>query len=141
MAELPLALLVAGGSIEIFGPHGAREVEAEDFLEQGLGRSDLIVASWWPMADGRVAFEEITQGGTVCAAAAVATAGVLRVGVAGTLDRPRVASGADPQTVLEELGRWDYLADDVAPAGYRAAASLALAERCVADVMVSGASS
>ena len=136
LAELPLALLVAGGSVEVAGNSGAREVTAEEFLSAGVGPAEMILAAWWPRSAGPVAFEEITQGGTVCAAAAVIDADEsVRVGVAGTVQRPRLAVGSAVDELMAELARHEFIDDDIAPADYRAAASLELARRCVDRVV------
>ena len=57
------------------------------------------------------------------------------VGVAGTVQRPRLAVGSAVDELMAELARHEFIDDDIAPADYRAAASLELARRCVDRVV------
>lgn len=96
-AELPLALLVAGGSVVVESRRGRRTIAADDFFvthyTTELRPDELVVETVWP--DGApgagYAFEELAQRRgdyALCMAAAVARDGELRVGLGSVVERP-----------------------------------------------------
>jgi len=96
-AELPLALLVSGGSVRARSARGEREIPADDFFvthfTTALEPDELVVETLWPsLHDGwRFAFCEFAQRRgdyALCMAAAVAGDGELRVGLGSVVDRP-----------------------------------------------------
>jgi carbon-monoxide dehydrogenase medium subunit len=96
-AELPLALLVAGGSVCARSARGERELPAGDFFvgpfATALDPDELLVETVWPepRKGFGYAFEEFAQRRgdfALCMAAAVAGDGKLRVGLGSVLDRP-----------------------------------------------------
>ncbi len=96
-AELPLALLVAGGSVVARSARGEREIRADDFFvthfTTTLEPTELVVETLWPSPqDGwGFAFCEFAQRRgdyALCMAAAVAGRGELRVALGSVVDRP-----------------------------------------------------
>ncbi|MEM9655322.1 MAG: FAD binding domain-containing protein, partial [Actinomycetota bacterium] len=123
LAEVPLAMLVGGGAVELVSARGRRLVPIDDFLDRAFApaRADdeLVVATHWARPEPGVGhgFVELTSGTTVAAAAAVASVDggrveSVRVGVAGPVDRPMLITaellppvdGTDPGAVTA-LGR------------------------------------
>lgn len=121
-AQMPLIASTLGARIEIVGPHGGREVPAQDFLiavmTTDLAVDEIIRAVRFPKAlpDERHAFEAFSRrhGDFAIAACAVTTVlesgrfSSLRIGVGGVADVPlllnELAAGflgeaADVQTV------------------------------------------
>ena len=99
-AELPLCLLVLGGTIVVEGPNGRREISPEEFFvthyfTTALEPDELVVETIWP-AGGRVAFEEfaLRHGDfalSMCACSVQIEDGIVRaarVGVGSVVDRP-----------------------------------------------------
>lgn len=103
-AELPLALVVAGGSVVAESARrGRREIPAADFFlthfTTELAADELVVETLWPEPEGGVAFEELAQRHgdyALCMAACVAANGDLRVGVGSVVDRPTLLQ-VDPE--------------------------------------------
>jgi carbon-monoxide dehydrogenase medium subunit len=107
-AELPLALLVLGGTADVASVDGHRTIAAEDLFtgpyENALRADEILIATEWPTTRGLPgqAFEEVAQrhGDYTIAAAAVALRvedGVVasaRVGVGAVGDRPLLLPGA-----------------------------------------------
>lgn len=102
-AELPLALLVCAGSVELKSRHGSRRVNADDFFLSTLTTTrrdeEMVVASRWPLPPrlSGCAFDEFAiRGGdyAIVAAAAQVELGQsgdlvsLRVGLSGVGERP-----------------------------------------------------
>jgi CO/xanthine dehydrogenase FAD-binding subunit len=94
-AELPLALLVSGGSVVAESVRGRREIPAGEFFvthfTSALEPDELVVETIWPNPGLNVAFEEfaLRHGDFALAmAAAVVRNGVVRVGVGSVVDRP-----------------------------------------------------
>lgn len=98
-AELPLALLAAGGSVVAASSRGRRQVQADELFvgpyTTTLAVDELLVESIWPIAaEGEsFAFEELTQRGgdyALCMAAAHVRGDELRVVVGSVAPRPTV---------------------------------------------------
>ena len=116
-AELPLALLVSGGSVVARSTRGDREIPADEFFvthfTTELAADELLVATVWPDPGLGVAFEEVAlrHGDyALCMAAAVVQNGHLRVGVGSVVDRPTLLE-IDPEHPGESA------AEQVEPAG------------------------
>jgi 2-furoyl-CoA dehydrogenase FAD binding subunit len=102
-AELPLALLVSGGSVVAASSRGRRTIPAEGFFVTHfttvLEPDELLVETVWPDTGPAVAFEELAQRRGdygLCMAAAVAANGGLRIGVGSVVDRPTLLD-VDPE--------------------------------------------
>ncbi len=94
-AELPLALLLCGGSVVARSTRGEREIAAERFFlthfTTELAPDELLVETVWPDPGPGVAFEEVAlrHGDyALCMAGAVVRNGTVRVGVGSVVDRP-----------------------------------------------------
>ncbi|MGD9769829.1 MAG: xanthine dehydrogenase family protein subunit M [Pseudolabrys sp.] len=102
-AELPLALLVSDGAVELRSKRGTRIVAADDFLVSTLTTArredEMVVATLWPSAPARsgCAFDEFAiRGGDYAIVAAAAQVSLdapgnitsIRVGLAGVGERP-----------------------------------------------------
>jgi CO/xanthine dehydrogenase FAD-binding subunit len=94
-AELPLALLVSGGSVVARSTRGEREIPAGDFFvthfTTALEPDELVVGTLWPDPGPSVAFEEVAlrHGDyALCMTAVVVRNDSLRVGVGSVVDRP-----------------------------------------------------
>ena len=96
-AELPLALLLLGGSVVAASARGRREIPAADFFvthfTTELAPDELVVETVWPAApDGwGYAFEEVAQRHgdfALCAVAAASRGSQLRVALGAVVDRP-----------------------------------------------------
>ena len=152
MAEIPLALLVAGGSVEIASRGAARQVAVDDFLGDAfrprVSADEVVTGCRWPDLGGGSthSFVELQHGSTLGAAACslkLSQGGgwSLRVGVAGFADRPRVS------VVELDAGDLDAAADVVgdlihsgpllethdAQASYRGALLGELGRRAIAE--------
>lgn len=98
-AELPLALLAAGGSVVARSARGSREIEAEELFRgpytTALASDELLVESAWPLphdGDG-FAFEELAQRGgdyALCMVAARVRGDDLRVVVGSVTSAPTI---------------------------------------------------
>lgn len=104
-AELPVALVAAGGSVVVASVTGRREIAAEDVFAgpytTALAAGELIVESTWPMPreDEGFAFEELAlRGGdyALCTTAVRVRGGELRVVVGGVTPMPTVLE-IDPE--------------------------------------------
>jgi CO/xanthine dehydrogenase FAD-binding subunit len=102
-AELPLALLVSGGSVVARSTRGEREIAADDFFvthfTTKLEPDELVVETTWPDPGPRVHFEELAlrHGDfALCMAAVAVRNGELRVGVGSVVDRPTLLE-VDPE--------------------------------------------
>ena len=118
-AELPLCLVVLGGSVVVASAVGRREIAADDlFLAHfttTLQTGELVVESRWPVLDGwGVAFEELAQrhgdyGLSVAAAALRVEDGRVaeaRVGIGSVVHRPLLfETGLVGEAVTPELAR------------------------------------
>jgi CO/xanthine dehydrogenase FAD-binding subunit len=125
-AELPLCLLVLGGSVRT---SKGRTLAADEFFVShfttALQPDELLVETIWPAADGVVAFEEfaLRHGDfalSMCACSVRVEDGVVRdarVGVGSVVDRPTlldldlVGSGASAETAREAGARAAALVD------------------------------
>jgi 2-furoyl-CoA dehydrogenase FAD binding subunit len=96
-AELPLALVVLGGSVVAASVRGRRTIAADEFFvthyTTALEPDELVVETLWPVPqDGwGYAFEELAQRRgdyALCMAAAVVRGSEVTVGVGSVLDRP-----------------------------------------------------
>lgn len=134
LAELPLALLVGGGEVELASARGRRRVPIDDFLDRAFAparaNDELVVATHWvrPGAGTGHAFVELTAGSTVAAAAMVSVDGdrltSARVGVTGPADRPVVIEvEAEVSLAAGEGGRGEP-GSEVVALGRRLAALL-----------------
>jgi len=114
-AELPLCLVVVGGSVVT----DRRTIPAEEFFvghfTTMLEPGELVVETLWPRLDGwRFAFEEFSQrrgdfGLSVVAVALRLVDGVVaesRLGLASVTDRPMLVAGAE---AVESLELWGNL--------------------------------
>ncbi len=152
LAEIPLALLVANGSVEISSTGSSRTVPVEDFLDEAfrpsLAAGELVTGCWWPSAaDGAVhSFVEFQHGAALGAAACVVEPRAegrwsVRIGVAGFADRARVAvgeiDGGDTDAAADIVGQLvrsgPVLETHDVDAVYRGALLGELARRAVAD--------
>jgi CO/xanthine dehydrogenase FAD-binding subunit len=124
-AELPLALLVSGGSVELRSRRGSRTVGADDFFLSTLTTArrdeELVVASHWPVSPPRsgCAFDEFAiRGGDYAIVAATAQVELgksgnlasIRVGLAGIGERPLLI---DTSGLAAEMPS-DEIADEIA---------------------------
>jgi CO/xanthine dehydrogenase FAD-binding subunit len=96
-AELPLCLVLLGGSVRARSARGEREIAAEDFFvthyTTALEPDELVVETRWPLpADGwGFGFGELAQRHgdyALCLAGAAARGDELRVAVGSVVDRP-----------------------------------------------------
>jgi CO/xanthine dehydrogenase FAD-binding subunit len=117
-AELPLCLLVLGGSVVVTSTTGQREIAADDFFvthfTTSLEPKELLIESKWPVLERGwgFAFEELSQrrgdyGLSIVAAALrvkdekVAEA---RLGLGSVVDRPMlVETGVEGERLSDEL--------------------------------------
>jgi len=124
-AELPLCLLVLGGSVRTAK---GRSIEADDFFVShfttALEPDELLVETVWP-AGGSVAFEEVAlrHGDfalSMCACSLEVDGGTIRsarVGVGAVVDRPTLlelglaGASAAPETAREAGARAAALVD------------------------------
>jgi 2-furoyl-CoA dehydrogenase FAD binding subunit len=104
-AELPVALVAAGGSVVAASALGRREITAEELFAgpytTTLATAELIVESTWPTprADERFAFEELAlRGGdyALCMTAVRIRGEELRIVVGGVTSMPTVLE-VDPE--------------------------------------------
>ena len=104
-AELPLALVAAGGSVIAASARGRREIPAEELFlgpyTTALAQDELVVETVWPALDedDGFAFAELAQRGgdfALCMAAARARGAELRVVVGSVTPRPTVLD-VDPE--------------------------------------------
>jgi 2-furoyl-CoA dehydrogenase FAD binding subunit len=104
-AELPLALLVLGGSVVAASQRGRRTIPADEFFVTHyttvLEPDELVIETLWPLPEpgGGFAFEELAQRRgdyALCMAAAAVRDGEVRVGLGSVVDRPTVLD-VDPQ--------------------------------------------
>jgi CO/xanthine dehydrogenase FAD-binding subunit len=118
-AELPLALVAAGGSVVAASTHGRREIRADELFvapyTTTLAPDELLVESAWPLPPGGegFAFEELSQRGgdyALCMAAARVRGDELRVVVGAVTPCPTVLE-VDPDSPGESA------ADQVEPWG------------------------
>ena len=124
-AELPLALLVSGGTVIAQSVRGRREIAADEFFvthfTTSLEPDELVVETIWPDPGPNVRFEEfaLRHGDFALAmAAAVVRDGEIRVGVGSVVDRPTLlavdpdnpgasaAEQVDPVDTLHASGRY-----------------------------------
>ena len=117
-AELPVALVAAGGSVVAASAGGRREIAADELFAgpytTTLAPGELIVESTWPTPreDERFAFEELAlRGGdyALCMAAARVRGEELRVVVGGVTPMPTVLE-VDPdypgESAAEQVNPW-----------------------------------
>ena len=117
-AELPLALLTAGGSAIARSARGRREIAAGELIlgpyTTALAPDELLVETVWPLpADGEsFAFEELAQRGgdyALCMAAARVRGDELRVVVGSVTPVPTVLE-VDPErpgeSAAEQVEPW-----------------------------------
>lgn len=119
-AELPLCLVLLGGSVRARSIAGTREVAAADFFAghftTALAPDELVVETVWPGADGwGYGFQELAQRRGdfgLCMAAAAARDGELRVAVGSVLERP-VLVEVDParpgESAAAQIEPWGNL--------------------------------
>jgi 2-furoyl-CoA dehydrogenase FAD binding subunit len=117
-AELPLALLVAGGRARVRSARGERELAAGDLFlgpfSTSLEPDELLVETVWPVpAEGwGYAFEEFSQRRgdfALCTVAAAVGNGLLRVGLGSVVDHPTLLE-VDPEhpgeSAAEQVEPW-----------------------------------
>ena len=118
-AELPLALMLLGGSVVAASTRGRREIAAPEFFvthfTTELAPDELVLETAWPTeADGwSYAFEELAQRHgdfALCMAAAAVRGSDVRVAVGAVVDRPTLIE-VDPD------GPGDSAAAQVEPFG------------------------
>jgi 2-furoyl-CoA dehydrogenase FAD binding subunit len=118
-AELPLALLVSGGSVVAASAGGRRTIAADDFFVSHfvttLQPDELVVETVWPDTGPGVSFDEVAlrHGDyALCMAAAVVRNGIVRVGVGSVIDRPTLLD-VDPdrpgESAAEQVSPYDGL--------------------------------
>ncbi len=108
-AELPLALLVGGGSVELRSKRGSRQVEAENFFVSNLTTQrrpdELLTAIHWsrsPAGSGEAFAEFATRSGDYAIVAAACRVEMrsdgklkaIRLGFSGVHERPVLADTA-----------------------------------------------
>jgi 2-furoyl-CoA dehydrogenase FAD binding subunit len=111
-AELPLALAVLEGEVVLRSSRGTRILAASEF-QQGMlttarAPDELITAVRFPAMSGGAAFREIARRHgdfAIVAVAAVASAGSVRIGVAGMAERPVVSRIADASAIPDSIER------------------------------------
>jgi CO/xanthine dehydrogenase FAD-binding subunit len=117
-AELPLALLAAGGSAVVESTRGRREIPVDEFFlgpyTTALGADELLVETVWPtLAESEgFGFDELAQRGgdfALCMAAARVRGDALRVVVGSVTPRPTLLE-IDPQhpgeSAAEQVEPW-----------------------------------
>ncbi len=117
-AELPLALVAAGGSVVAASARGRREIPADELFlgpyTTTLAPDELVVESIWPLSpEGEgFAFEELAQRGgdfALCMAAARVRGDELRVVVGAVTPHPTVLA-VDPdkpgESAAEQAEPW-----------------------------------
>jgi 2-furoyl-CoA dehydrogenase FAD binding subunit len=126
-AELPLALLVLGGSVVAQSSRGRRTIAADDFFvthyTTSLAPDELVIETTWPRAEpgSGYAFEELAQRRgdyALCMVAARVRRNELTVGIGSVVDRPTLlevdperpgdsaAAQVDPGDGLHASGRY-----------------------------------
>jgi 2-furoyl-CoA dehydrogenase FAD binding subunit len=117
-AELPLALVTAGGSVVAESRRGRRKIPADEFVlgpyTTALEPGEMVVETLWPLPrDGAsFAFEELAQRHgdfALCTVAARVRGGELSVVVGAVTDRPTVLE-VDPArpgvSAAEQVEPW-----------------------------------
>jgi 2-furoyl-CoA dehydrogenase FAD binding subunit len=142
-AEMPVALTLLGGSLEVAGPAGRRTVAADELyvgpLETSLAHDELAVSAFFPAlpAGAGVAFDEIARRHgdyALVGAAAVVDGESVRVGYLSVSDVPTVvdlAGVADADLGEAALAHLEPGDDIHASAAYRAQLVRVLTERVV----------
>ena len=118
-AELPLALVLLGGSVRARSVRGEREISARDFFlthfTTALEPDELVVETRWPLpqeGEGTAFCELAYRRGdyAISIAAGLVRRGEIRVAVASVVDRPTVLE-VDPERPGESA------AEQVEPTG------------------------
>jgi len=163
-AEMPLILVLLGGSLVAHGPAGRREIAAADFFRSPLTTSrrhdEIIVEARFPALarDAGFAFDEVTRRhgdfaiagvGAIVRLDAQGRAATVRLAACGITDRPVPLVEAEQRLVGTLLASLDLraagaaaaaavsAADDMhATASYRRRVVAALVERAVAKAAV-----
>jgi 2-furoyl-CoA dehydrogenase FAD binding subunit len=116
-AELPLCLVLPGGSVRTVSARGDREIPARDFFRApystALEPDELVVETRWPIREEwGYAFEEFAQRGgdyALATAAACAQGDDLRVAIGSVVERPGVLD-VDPEhpgdSAAEQIEPW-----------------------------------
>ena len=104
-AELPVCLVLLGGSVRARSARGEREIAASEFFvthfTTSLEPDELVVETVWPLPEPGwgYGFQELAQRRgdyALCMAAAAAGDGELRVALGSVVDRPTLVE-VDPQ--------------------------------------------
>jgi 2-furoyl-CoA dehydrogenase FAD binding subunit len=142
-AELPVVLLLLGGSLDVEGPGGRRAIAADELfvgpLESSVGHDEIAVAAFFPAlaAGAGVAFDEVARRHgdyALVGAAALVEGESVKVGYLSVADLPTVVdlSGVPEdrlgEVALEQLDPGD---DIHASADYRAQLVRVLTARVV----------
>jgi CO/xanthine dehydrogenase FAD-binding subunit len=140
-AELPLCLVLLGGSVRARAARGAREIPAREFFvthfTTALEPGEMVVETIWPTPrkGWGLAFCELAQRHgdfALCMAGAAAGEGELRVAVGSVVDRPTLLE-VDPdhpgESAAAQIEPWGNLH---APAEYLRHVVGVLVERAVA---------
>ena len=142
--EMPVVLVLLGGSLDVEGPGGSRTIPASELyvgpLESSLSHDEIAVSAWFPaLAPGAgVAFEEIARrhGDYALAGVAVVVDGdSVRAAFLSVSDLPTVVdlSGVPPEKMGDvALSHLEPLGDIHATADYRAQLVRVLTPRTVA---------
>jgi carbon-monoxide dehydrogenase medium subunit len=144
-AEMPLILVLLGGTVVAHGPNGAREIPADAFFESALtttrGHDEIVVEAHFPVLapDAGWAFDEMTRRHGDFA--------IVGVGAVVRLDDQRKAAEvqlaacgiADRPVLLREAAQ-RLVGTTLAPSDLRAAAAIAAAAVTAADDMHATAS-
>jgi CO/xanthine dehydrogenase FAD-binding subunit len=144
-AEMPLILLLLGGSVVARGPNGRREIRAEAFFESALTTTrrhdEIIVEGRFPVLapDAGWAFDEMTRRHGDFAIAGVGA--VVRLDAHGKAAEVRLAACgiADRPVLLQEAAQ-RLVGTSFSPADLRAAGAAAAAAVTAADDMHATAS-
>lgn len=151
LAELPLALLVGGGQVELASIRGRRWIPIDQFLDRAFtparATDEIVLTTRWDRAKPRTghAFVELSAGVTVAAAAAMVSVeqgqvSSVRIGVAGPAERPLMigrsvaieASGIDlfsRELIAELLDGVTFARDGASDPEHRRAVAVELAAR------------
>jgi 2-furoyl-CoA dehydrogenase FAD binding subunit len=118
-AELPLCLVLLGGTVRARGRGGTREISASDFFVShfttALEPGELVVETTWPLAqdDTGTGFCEVSQRRgdyALCMAGALARGDELRIAVGSVVDRPTLLD-VDPdrpgESAAAQVEPWD----------------------------------
>jgi carbon-monoxide dehydrogenase medium subunit len=143
-ADLPMALVALGGSVELRGPDGTRMLLADDFFtgyfETALAEDELLTAVRIPRRpDDPWGYQKFVRRandwaivGVAAAGGRVALANMGSTPIRATATEQALASGADPAQAAEYAAEGTSPAEDIhADAEYRQYLARVLTERAL----------